>query len=144
MAGGKGATFSNNMLKLFFQAVGIPNIADNASASPLTTLYASLHTADPGSSGSQTTSEAAYTSYARVGVARTASGWTVTGNVVNPTSAISFPTATGGSETETWAAVGTASTGAGEILYRGPLTPSIIVATGVTPQITTTTALTES
>lgn len=144
MAGGKGSTFSNNILKLFFQAVGIPNIADNASASPLTTLYVSLHTADPGAAGSQNTTEAAYTGYARVGVARTSSGWTVTGNVVNPTSAIAFPTATGGSETETFAAVGTAATGAGEILYRGPLTPNIVVTTGVTPQVTTTTALTES
>jgi hypothetical protein len=38
----------------------------------------SLHTADPGEAGDQTTSEATYKSYARVSVARTTAGWTVT------------------------------------------------------------------
>ena len=48
-------------------------------------FYISLHTANPGGSGSQTTSEAAYTSYARQAVARSSGGWTVSGNA--PTSA---------------------------------------------------------
>jgi hypothetical protein len=144
MAGGKGATFDTDLLKLIFNAVGISNIADNAASAPLTTIYVSLHTADPGAGGSQTTSEAAYTGYARVGVARTSAGWTVTGSTVNPTAAIAFPICTGGTETETFACAGTASTGAGKILYRGPLTPGIAVTNGVTPQLTTTSALTES
>ena len=70
----KGDTFENDFVKLIFQASAIANIADNAATSPLTNLYLSLHTADPGEAGSQTTSEATYTSYARVAVART-SGW---------------------------------------------------------------------
>src|SRR5215472_8145686 len=144
MAGGKASTFENDWLKLVFNAVGIANIADNAASAPLTNIYVSLHTADPGTGGSQTTSEAAYTGYARVAVARTSAGWTVTGSSVSPVATISFPAATGGSETETFACAGTASTGAGKILYRGPITPGIAVSSGVTPQLTTTSALTES
>jgi hypothetical protein len=144
MAGGKASTFENDLLKLIFNATAIANIADNAGSSPLTNLYVSLHTADPGAGGSQTTSEAAYTSYARVAVARTSGGFTVTGNSVSPAATISFPAATGGSETETYFAIGTASSGAGKILYRGPITPSISVSTGVTPQLTTASAVTES
>jgi hypothetical protein len=144
MAGGKASTFENDWLKLIFNATPIANIADNAAASPLTNLFVSLHTADPGSGGNQTTNEAAYTSYARVSVARTSGGWTVTGNSVSPAAVITFPTATGGSETETFFGVGTASSGAGKLLYRGPITPNIVVTTGVPPKLATPTAVTES
>lgn len=144
MSGGKGSTFDNDLLKLILNATAIANIADNAASAPLTNLYLSLHTADPGAGGSQTTSEAAYTSYARAAVARSSAGWTVSGSSATLTAAISFPQATGGSETETWFAVGTASSGTGKILYRGPITPSIVVTTGVTPQLTTGTTITEA
>lgn len=76
----KGNTFENDLAKLIFNATAIANIADNAASSPLTSLYVSLHTGDPGEAGDQTTSEATYTSYARVAVARSGSGWTVTAN----------------------------------------------------------------
>jgi hypothetical protein len=144
MAGGKATTFENDWLKLIFNATAIANIADNAAASPLTNLYVALHLADPAAGGSQNTTEAAYTSYARVAVPRTSGGWTVTSNTVNPATTIIFPTATGGSETETYFSVGTASSGAGKVLYRGPITASIVVTNGVTPQLTTSTAITES
>jgi hypothetical protein len=144
MAGGKGSTYDNDLLKMLFNAVGIPNICDNAASAPLTNIYVSLHTADPGAGGTQSTSEAAYTGYARMAVARTSAGWVVTGNSVSPAAVVSFPSCTGGSETEVYAAAGTASTGTGKILYRGPITPSLSVASGVTPQLTTATALTES
>src|SRR5574343_1543046 len=96
-----GNTFENDLAKLIFQATAIANIADNASASPLTNLYLSLHTSDPGEAGDQTTNECAYTSYARVAVARSGSGWTVTNNVVTPVANVDFPAATGGTETVT-------------------------------------------
>jgi hypothetical protein len=139
----KANQFENDLLLLIFNATAIANIADNASSSPLTNLYVSLHTGDPGEAGSQTTNECAYTSYARVAVARTAGGWTVTANSVSPASAITFPAATGGSETATYFAVGTASSGAGKILYSGTVTPNIVISSGVTPQLTTATAVTE-
>jgi hypothetical protein len=143
MAGGKGSTFENALLQLIFNATAIANIAQNGT-SPLTNLYVALHTASPGAGGSQTTSEAAYTSYARVAIARTSGGWTISTNSVTPNSTISFPAATGGSETETYFSVGTASSGAGEILYWGPLSSNIVVTSGVTPQLTTATNVTES
>lgn len=140
----KGATFDNDLLKLIFNATAISLIADNAGTTPLTNLFVSLHTADPGSGGSQTTSEAAYTSYARVAVARTSGGWTVTSNSVSPAATIVFPAATGGSETETFVAVGTLTSGAGKILYSGAISPTIVVSSGVTPELTTATTITEA
>jgi hypothetical protein len=139
----KGDTFENDWLKLIFNAVAIANIADNAASAPLTNLFVSLHTGDPGEAGDQTTNEAAYTSYARVSVARTAGGWTVTTNSVSPVADISFPQATGGSETETHFAVGTLTSGAGKILYSGTVTPNIAVSSGVTPKLTTASTVTE-
>lgn len=130
----KGNTFENDLLKLIFNATAIANIADDAASAPLTNLYVSLHTADPGEAGSQTTNEAAYTSYARVAVARTSGGWTVTNNSVVNAAAVTFPAATGGSETETYFGVGTASSGAGKLLYSGALTASLAVSNGITPQ----------
>lgn len=139
----KGDTFENDWLKLIFQATAIANIADNAATSPLTNLYVSLHTADPADAGNQTTSETAYTSYARVAVARTAGGWTVTGNSVSPAANIDFPACTGGTATITHFGIGTASSGTGKLLYSGTVSPNISVSSGVTPRLTTASTVTE-
>jgi len=139
----KGNTFENDWLLLIFNATAIANIADNAASAPLTNLYVSLHTGDPGEAGDQTTNECAYTSYARVAVARSGSGWTVSGNSVSPAAAITFPAATGGSETATYFAVGTAASGTGKLLYSGAISPTIAISSGVTPELTTSTAITE-
>lgn len=140
---GKSDTFENDLLKLIFNATAIANMADNAAASPLTNLFVALHTADPGEAGLQNTSEATYTGYARVQVARTAGGWTVTGNSVSPTAAISFPACTAGTNTITHWSVGVAVSGATKILYSGAVTPNISVSNGVTPQLTTASTVTE-
>lgn len=140
----KGNTFDADLLKLIFNATAISLIADNTATTPLTNLYVSLHTASPGATGNQTTSEAAYTGYARVAVARTSGGWTITGQSVSPVATVAFPAATAGSETETFFGVGTASTGAGKLLYFGAISPTIAVANGVTPQLTTASTVTES
>lgn len=140
----KGNTFENDWLKLLFQATAIANIADNAASSPLTNLYVSLHTADPGEAGDQTTSETAYTGYSRVAVARSAGGWTVTDNSVSPAANIDFGACSaspGGAITHF--AVGTAASGAGKVLYKGTVTPNITLAVGVTPRLTTASAITE-
>lgn len=139
----KGNTFENDLLALIFNATAIANIADNASSSPLTNLYVSLHTGDPGEAGNQETNECAYTSYARVAVARSGAGWTVSGNQVVPVANIDFPTATGGTETATHFAIGTAASGAGKILYKGAISPNLSISTGVTPRLTTSTSITE-
>lgn len=139
----KSNTFENDFLKLIFNAVAIANIADNAGISPLTNLYVSLHTADPGETGDQTTNEIAYTSYARAAVARTAGGWTVTANSVSPAAAINFPAGTGGTGTATHFGVGTDASGTGKLLYSGTITPNIVCGNGITPQLTTSSSITE-
>lgn len=139
----KGNTFENDLLALIFNATAIANIADNAASAPLTSLYVSLHTGDPGEAGNQTTSECSYGSYARVAVTRNNSGWTVTGASVSPAGNIDFPAATSGTETVTHFAIGTASSGTGKILYSGTVTPNISVSTGVQPRLSTATTITE-
>jgi hypothetical protein len=134
MASGKTNTFAQLILESIYQATftAITGLLANA-ASPDTNLYVSLHTADPGVTGSQTTSEAAYTSYARVAVARTSSGWSISGETISNVGAINFPAATGGSETETYFGIGTAASGTGVLLARGQLTSSLAVSNGITP-----------
>lgn len=139
----KGNTFENDLLLLIFNATAIANMADNAASSPLTNLYVSLHTGDPGEAGDQTTNECAYGSYARIAVARTSGGWTVTANSVSNAADIDFAAATSGSETVTHFAVGTAASGSGKILYSGTVTPNIAVSTPVAPTLGTGTAITE-
>jgi hypothetical protein len=78
-----------------------------------------------------------------VAVNRNSGGWTVSANSVSPVGNIDFPEATGGSETETHAHVGTASSSTGKILYSGTVTPNISVSTGVMPRLTTASAITE-
>jgi hypothetical protein len=140
----KSTTFSNDWLKLVFNAVAIANIADNAAGSPLTSLYVALHTADPGVGGTQTTSEIAYTGYARVAVARTVGGFTVTGGSASPAATISFPAGTGGSGTASFWSVGVATSGATKVLYSGAISPTIACGNGITPQLTTASTVTES
>ncbi len=134
--------FANSLLELLFNGTPIPNIADNAGSSPATVLWISLHTASPGVSGNQTTNEAAYTGYTRISVARTSGGWTIAGNSVSPVAPIVFPTASGGSETETFMGVGLAGSGAGVLQDYFAISPTIVVSTGIQPKLTTATAIT--
>ena len=139
----KSDALENDLLKLIFNATPIANLADNAAASPLTQLFVSLHTADPGEAGTEATNEISYTGYARVGVNRNSGGWTVTGNSVSPAANVDFGACSAGSATATHFAVGVASSGATKVLYKGALSPTIAVAAGVTPRITPTSAITE-
>jgi len=140
----KGNTFENDLLKLIFNATAIANIADNAASSPLTNLFVSLHTADPGEGGDQTTNEISYTGYARITIARTSGGWTVTNNSVSPAANIDFGQMTAGAGgTVTHFCVGTATSGSGKILYSGTVTPNIVVSNGVIPRLTTASTVTE-
>lgn len=139
----KGNTFENDILGLIFNGTTIANLANNATASPLTNLYLSLHTADVGEAGDQTTSEAAYTGYARVAVARNSGGFTVSTNTVALAANTDFPACTGGTSTVTHFAIGTAASGAGKVLYKGAVSPTISVTNGVTPRILAGTIVTE-
>lgn len=140
----KSNTFCNDWLKLVFNATATANLADNAGTSPLANLYVSLHTGDPGAGGNQSTSETGYTGYARVAVARTSGGWTVSSNSVSPVADITFGACSAGTATITHWAVGTASSGTGKILYSGTVSPSISISAGVTPKLTTSSTISES
>jgi len=102
-------------------------------------LYVALHTADPGEAGDQTTSEATYTSYARVAVSRNSGGWTCSGNTASNTAEITFPQCTGGTNVLTHFSIGLATSGASQILYSGALTASLSVSNLITPRFTATT-----
>ena len=135
-----GNTAEIGVMRLLFQAVAWADIAENDASSPETNLGVALHTGDPGEGGTQLTNEAGYTSYARQDIARTSAGWAEAAGVVTPVANIDFPEASGGSETETHFSVGKASND--DLLAFGTVTPNIVVSTGVTPRLTTATALT--
>lgn len=133
----KGNTFETDLLSLILNNVNCALVGDATGLRGSTTagsLYVSLHTADVGEAGTQTTNEATYTSYARVAVSRSGSSWTVTSGTATNAAAIQFPAATGGSNTITHFAVGTDISGAGKVLYKGALTGSLAVSSGITPQ----------
>jgi hypothetical protein len=119
------------------------NYADNAASSPETNIVFGLHTGDPGDSGSMSTSETTYTSYARTNVARTTGGFSAaSGGSVSPAANVDFPTGTGGSGTVTHFSTGKSGGGAAAILWSGTVTPNITVGNGVLPRLTTSTTLT--
>lgn len=93
-----------------------------------------LHTADPTPGGAQTSSEVAWSGYARVAVSRGGLGWNVVEDEAENASAITFGTCTSGSGVVTHFSVGTAASGAGKVLYRGALTAPLAVSAGITPQ----------
>jgi hypothetical protein len=128
--------FETDLLELIFNNTDIANIGDAAGLQNSATagsLYVSLHTGDPGETGDQTTNEATYTSYARVAVARSGAGWTVSGNNASNAAAVTFPAATGGTNTITHFGIGTDLSGAGSLLFKGALSASLAVSSGITP-----------
>lgn len=135
MASGKGNNNSIGFLEMLYQAAQSASYVGlvRNDTSPITNLFVSLHTATPGAGGDQTTNEAAYTSYGRVSVVRTSSGWSISGETVSNVAAINFPAATGGSETENYVGVGTLTSGAGVLLWFGQLTAPLAVSNGITP-----------
>lgn len=118
-----------NLNKLIFNATAIAKLADDASATPATQLYVSLHTADPGADGDQTTNEVAYTGYARVSVARTTTGWIVSDvdGSVDLAAPVEFGvcTAIDAPIVATYFGVGLDATLAGTLLYSGQLNPAL-------------------
>lgn len=133
----------DSILNLVFRAVTFANYAINATASPETDIVVALHTADPGDAGTQSTSEAGYTSYARVNVARPAGWGASSGGSISPVSNIDFPASGASGTTVTHFSTGKSGGGATAILWSGTVTPNIAIgAAGITPRLTTATTLT--
>lgn len=146
---GKTDKFEYDFVKLVFNGSAISNVAATAGT---TSWWLGLMTADPTEAGS-TANEGGYTAYTRVQTDRstqatTPYGWAVSSGTVgtaSPVGTLSFP------------AVGTTSTGtfthfmlfpssaaqASSGLYFGTVTPNINFSNGVTPQLTTGSAITE-
>ena len=133
--------FENGILSLIFENANYANVGDATGLRGSTTagvFWVRLHTADPGETGSQTTSEAAYTGYARVAVARSGAGWTISGNNASNAATITFGncTASPGSAI-TYFGIGSDSSGAGNLFFRGALSASYQPAVGNAPKFDT-------
>ena len=124
------------LLALLFNNTDFAGIGDAGglqNSATARSLYVSLHTSDPGEAGYQTTNETAYTNYARVAVARSGAGWTVSGNSATNAAQITFPQCGASGATITHVGIGTDSSGAGTLLYSGALNSSLAVALNITP-----------
>lgn len=124
------------LLDLLFLNTDWANIGDAGGLQNSATagsFYIALHTGDPGEAGDQTTSEASYTGYARVAVARSGSGWSRSGSTISNVAAVQFGECTAGSATVTYFSIGTNSAGAGQIVLSGALSASRAISAGITP-----------
>jgi hypothetical protein len=126
-----------NLLNLLFLNIDWANIGDAAglqNSAAAGSFYVSLHSADPGESGTQSTNEVAYTSYARVAVARAGGGWTLTSQTISNTALVQFPQCTGSTATASYFGIGTDASGTGNLLMSGALTSSLSISNGIQPQ----------
>lgn len=125
------------LLDLLFLNLDWANIGDAAglqNSAAAGSFYISLHTADPDETGTQTSNEVGYTSYARVAVARSGAGFSRSASVIENAALVQFPQCTGGSATATHFGIGTDSSGAGNLLLKGALTSSLSISNGIQPQ----------
>jgi hypothetical protein len=129
-------SFESALMSLLFENANVANVGDATGlrgSSTAGVFHISLHTGNPNETGTQTTNEAAYTSYARIPVARSTAAWTVASGVADNDGAINFPQATGGSESETHFGTGSDLSGTGNLFIWGTLTSPLAVSSGVAP-----------
>ena len=126
--------FENGLLSLIFENANYANVGDATGlrgSSTAGVFWISLHTADPGETGSQNTTESAYTNYARVSVARSAAEWSVAAGVADNDNPITFPACGVTGSTIANFGIGSDASGAGNLFLKG--TAVLIVSTSVTP-----------
>ncbi len=130
--------FENALLQLYFNNVDHANVGDAAglqNSAAAGSFFVSLHTADPGEAGTQSTSGTAYTGYARQAVARTAGGWAIAGNNASNAAVIAFPTCTAAPGANiTHFGIGSAVSGAGNLFFKGALGAAYTPAVSNAPQ----------
>ena len=137
-------TFKSELQDHVFQNANVADIGDATGLRGSTTagsLYFSLHTADP-KAGNQSTSESAYTSYARQSAARSAGGFTEASGTITNAAAINFPANTGAAATQiTHWGIGVGSSGATDLLWSGELIgPRIVVTVDASTDTLTSTS----
>jgi hypothetical protein len=126
-----------NLLNIIFintDWANIGNVNGLRGSTSAGSFYISLHTADPGEAGNQNTNEANYTGYARIAVARSVSGFTLVTSTISNAALVQFAQCTGGTNTLTHFGIGTDLSGAGHLIFKGSLTSSLSVSTGIQPQ----------
>lgn len=143
MASGLADTSEYNALLLIFNNTAWANVGNAAGLQPSSvagSLFVGLSTGTLSDTSTQTTTQAAYTGYTRVGVARSSAGWTVASvagagpATAKNAAAITFPQSSSGPETETDCGVGLITgTGAGDLIYWGALDAPLVVNNLVTP-----------
>jgi hypothetical protein len=124
------------LLDLLFLNTDWANVGDAGGLQNSATagsFHIALHSADPGEAGNQETNEVSYTGYGRVAVARSGSGWSRSGSTMSNVATVQFGECTSGSVTATHFSIGTAATGAGQIILKGALTASRAISAGITP-----------
>ncbi len=115
----KSNALETGYLGLLFNATAIADIAENDASAPLANLFAALHSLWPAEGAAQNSNEMVYGGYARVQIARTSGGFTVSGSNVNPVANVDFPQCSSGSDTARFFSIGSLVSGAGVIYYRG-------------------------
>lgn len=129
----KSNTTENDLIKFYAQATAMPSYGTN--------LYLHLHTADPGEGGTSSTTEASYTSYARVTKLRDNTDWTIcdpdgtpnaSGSAFKNAVDVVFPECSGVADDEI-ETHGSICTNGGQILYSGALTAPIRITNLTTP-----------
>lgn len=139
--GSKSNSFETSLLTLIFNNTNIANIGDatglrgsTAAGNFYVRLYTSATTVDDSNIGT----ECAYTGYVArgVAVARTAGGWTISGNNASNTAAVTFGACTAGSETVRYFAIWMDNTNTTDAyrLFWGQLTADLAVSAGITPE----------
>lgn len=144
---GKSDKFEWDFLQMTFAGKPITNICSTTGS---TLIWMALCTADPGDAGS-TAAEGGYAAYTRVSVDRSTSGWAVTSGTsaavasASPVAAISFPQNTAATTgTFGWMSIYPSSSSIGSAaLYSGTISPVINFSQNVTPQLTTSSSITE-
>lgn len=135
----KSNVAETGLLRLIFQNANFANVGDATGlrgSSAAGSLYISLHTADPGEAGNQTSNEISYTGYARQALARNATNFPESGGTVNIGVNVDFPEMTGGAGgTITYWGIGTDASGTGTLLYSGEVDPDQVINDGVIPRI---------
>lgn len=124
-------------LDLLFTNVNWANVGDATgirASSANGSFYISLHSADPGESGDQTTNEISYTPYARVAVNRDGATWVRSTSTISNNTTITFAQCTSGTSSITHFGIGTDSSGGGNLIMKGNLTATLSVSAGIAPQ----------
>ena len=136
----KSNTFENEFLNHILTNAAIPNIGDGPGLPAAATagdlfmrLFTTATTCDDANLGT----EAAYTGYGVVSIARAGAQWTISNNQAQNTNAITFGQNTGGSETIRYWGLFRTNGAATEALrvFWGQFTSDLVVGTNITPEI---------